>query len=335
MKYSIYILMILLSVCACKEHSTQQPEKNTKREALDSLSKYNSQEFQLNFEYPPHYKVWEDNLGGQAPVINVFPKEALEDRPFGIHEDFKNAYIAFLPEGYGVDAPAGTQRSLKKFGNPLPLSFEVDEKSSVVYLLNNGEVWGFYLRFARPPETWSKYGGIFIRYKVLDFEAKCKTSEDKEISVGQCDPLGEDRILYFGEVDTKSKRELEGILRSLWFSRENSNRKKITELIRVEMPVRGKTIESPLQIKGKARGNWFFEATAPIELLDGDFHSLGKSYIEVAEADWMTEDFVAFQGELDFKKPKTKNGYLLFKKNNASEKPELDRIHRMPVKFQD
>lgn len=335
MKYTLYLFLILLSFSSCKEKSgeDEKTEKTESSDTINSVKQFTSENFQLELEYPENYEISEDSLAAQTPIINVFRKNNPGEPPFGIHEDFENAYISFLPEGYGVDGPSGTQKSVKDFGNPLSLSFEIDEKKSRVYLLNNDEVWGFHLRFATPPEGWSEYGGIFIRYKVRDFEARCQSSGDKEKPIEECDPLAGDKILYFGEVDEKPKKEINEILRSLWFSRENYDRKKISDLIRIEKPVEGETIDSPLQIKGKARGNWFFEATAPVELLDDSFQSLGTSYIEVVNADWMTEDFVNFRGSIDFKKPDTKNGYLLLKKSNASGKPELDRILRIPVKF--
>ncbi len=335
MKYTLYILLILFSFSSFKEKSEKESKtRKTKSSAVKKSSKqYHSADFQLVFEYPVNYEVREDSLAGQTPVINVSRKNNPGVPPYGIHEDFENTYISFLPDGFGVDGPAGTQKSVEEFGNPLPFSFEVDEKESRVYLLNNGEVWGFYLRFSTLPESWSEFGGIFIRYKVWDFEARCKSSADEEIPIEECDPLTGDKILYFGEVDGKSKKEIDEILKSLWFSLENYDRKEISDLIRIDKPVKGKTIESPLQITGEARGNWFFEATAPVELLDGNFQSLGISYIEVLNADWMTEDFVDFRGSIDFIKPDTKNGYLLLKKSNASGKPELDQILRIPVKF--
>ncbi|WP_157893283.1 Gmad2 immunoglobulin-like domain-containing protein [Salegentibacter sediminis] len=335
MKYTYYILLVLLIFSSCKEKSEKEPETEKTETTPDgeSLKNYSSPDFQLRFEYPDNYKVIEDSLPGKAPVINVFRKNNPGEPPFVIHEDFGNAYISFLPRGYGVDGPSGVQKSLEEFGNPLPLSFEIDKQKSRVYLLNNGELWGLYLRFATPPETWSEYGGIFVRYKVRDFEARCKSSANKEIPMEECDPLGGDEILYFGKVEEKSKQEIDGIIKSLWFSRDNYDRKEISDLIKIELAVRGKTIESPLEIKGEARGNWFFEATAPVELLDGNFRSLGRSYIEVVGSNWMTEEFVAFKGSIDFKKPDTENGYLLLKNGNASGKPELDRILRIPVKF--
>lgn len=335
MKYTIYILVVFLSFLSCKEKPDKELKTRENRSSAvkKSSKQYNSKDFQLVFEFPENYEVREDSLAGKAPVINVFRKNNTGTPPFGIHEGFENAYISFLPRGFGVDGPSGIQKKMEEFSNPLPLSFGIDKQKSRVYLLNNGEVWGFYLRFATPPETWSEYGGIFVRYKVRDFEARCKTSENKETPMEECDPLGGDEILYFGKVEEKSKQEIGEIIKSLWFSRDDYDRKEISDLIKIELPVRGKTIESPLEIKGEARGNWFFEATAPVELLDGNFQSLGRNYIEVVGSEWMTEEFVAFKGSIDFKKPDTENGYLLLKNGNASGKPELDRILRIPIKF--
>ncbi|HEY9184886.1 MAG TPA: Gmad2 immunoglobulin-like domain-containing protein [Salegentibacter sp.] len=336
MKYTLYILVVFLSFLSCKEKTEKESQttRDTKSSAVKRSSKpYSSKDFQLVFKFPENYEVREDSLAGQTPVINVFRKNNTGTPPYGIHEDFENAYISFLPQGYGVDGPTGAQKSIEEFGNPLPISFTIDKRKSRVYLLNNGDVWGFYLRFETPLESWTEYGGIFIRYKVRDFTARCISSGNKEKPMEECDPMGSDRIKYLGEVDAKSKKEINQILKSLWFSRKNYDRKEISNLIRIEKPASGKTIASPLQIKGEARGSWFFEATAPVELLDGNFQFLGRSYIEVVNSDWMTEDFVSFEGSIDFKKSDTENGFLLFRKNNASGKPELDRTLRIPVKF--
>ena len=335
MKYIIYLFLILLSFSSCKEKQGEEreAEKNKTLDTLESHNQFVSEKFQLVLEYPENFEISEDSLPGKAPLINVFRKGNKDKPPFGIHEDLENAYISFLPKGFGVDGPSSTQKSVEEFGNPLPLSFEINENKSRVYLMNNGEVWGFYIRFTTPPESWGEFGGIFISYTVRDFKARCKNSRDEEKPMEQCDPMAGDEVLYFGEVDKKSKKEIDKILESLWFKPIDYERKKISDLIDLKSPVSGKTVKSPLEITGKARGQWFFEATAPVELLDGNFQSLGKSYIEVVNADWMTEEFVPFQGSLEFKKPGTKNGYLLLKKSNASGKPELDQRLRIPVKF--
>src|SRR6056297_2808827 len=42
------------------------------------------------------------------------------------------------------------------------------------------------------------------------------------------------------------------------------------DIIRVSNPVKNKVISSPLKIKGAARGGWYFEASFPIKLIDGN-----------------------------------------------------------------
>ncbi len=111
-----------------------------------------------------------------------------------------------------------------------------------------------------------------------------------------------------------------------------SKQKEISNLIKVENPLPNMEVTSPLKVKGEARGYWYFEADAPIVLLDKDGKKLAESYIK-ATGDWMTEDFVDFSGTIDFDAPDDERGYLVFKRANPSDKPENDREYRIPVLF--
>lgn len=104
-------------------------------------------------------------------------------------------------------------------------------------------------------------------------------------------------------------------------------------LIRVENPAANGFVASPLVIRGEARGNWFFEATFPIELLDGEGKAIAGHYAE-AQGDWMTADFVPFEAVLNFEKPATQTGTLVLKKSNPSGLPEHDDELRIPVAFE-
>jgi hypothetical protein len=105
-----------------------------------------------------------------------------------------------------------------------------------------------------------------------------------------------------------------------------------TDLIRVSSPTPGSTVSRPLLVYGEARGYWFFEATAPVELLDSNGKVIGNSYI-TASGDWMTENFVPFTGEIPFMNPGTGSGTLIIHKSNASGLPEHDDSVSIPVKF--
>jgi len=103
-------------------------------------------------------------------------------------------------------------------------------------------------------------------------------------------------------------------------------------LIQVENIVRGQLVQSPVVLKGKARGYWYFEASFPIRIYDGNGDELGVT-IAQAQEEWMTENFVPFEATLQFKTPKTKQGFLVLEKDNPSGLPENADELRIPITF--
>lgn len=103
-------------------------------------------------------------------------------------------------------------------------------------------------------------------------------------------------------------------------------------VIRVTSPVSNALIKSALTITGQARGYWFFEASAPVYLLDANGKVVATSYIQ-AEGEWMTENFVPFRGTIQFATPETTTGTLLFENDNPSGLAENRREFRVPVRF--
>ncbi len=86
--------------------------------------------------------------------------------------------------------------------------------------------------------------------------------------------------------------------------------------------------ESPLTISGKAPGNWFFEASAPVTITDWDGLIIAEGYV-TAQGDWMTTDYVPFSGTIEFTKPECeaeycKRGSFIFKKDNPSGEAVFD-----------
>ena len=111
------------------------------------------------------------------------------------------------------------------------------------------------------------------------------------------------------------------------------------DLIKVTSPVPLGVVQSPLTLSGQARGNWFFEASAPVSLVDWDGKIIAEGVI-TAEGEWMTTDFVPFKAELTFVSPYTpgdqdfmKRGTLIFKKDNPSGMPENDDALEIPIQF--
>lgn len=107
------------------------------------------------------------------------------------------------------------------------------------------------------------------------------------------------------------------------------------DLIRITSPQPNDTIQSPLLIKGEARGVWFFEASFPILLTDGDGTIVAEGFA-TAKGEWMTKEFVPFEATLTFTNPQNmkSSGSLILKKDNPSGLPEHDDNLQIPVWFE-
>lgn len=103
-------------------------------------------------------------------------------------------------------------------------------------------------------------------------------------------------------------------------------------MIRVTAPVPDQKVESPLKVTGEARGNWYFEASFPLRLIDGNGKELGSVPAQ-AKGEWMTSEFVPFEAVLNFERPTTENGVLILEKDNPSGLAENAAEIRVPVKF--
>lgn len=106
----------------------------------------------------------------------------------------------------------------------------------------------------------------------------------------------------------------------------------VEDLIKIFQPRPNDFIKSPLEIKGEARGYWFFEASFPVQLLDANGKELGTT-IAQAKGDWMTENFVPFEAVLEFQTPTTEKGTLILEKDNPSGLPEYEDELKIPVLF--
>lgn len=103
-----------------------------------------------------------------------------------------------------------------------------------------------------------------------------------------------------------------------------------SDLIRVNSPRPNQTIQSPLVIEGEARGNWFFEASFPVQLIDENGEIVAQSNAQ-AQSDWMTDNFVSFKAKLDFPLSLSGKGTLILKKDNPSGLAQYDEEIKIPV----
>ncbi|EKD99817.1 MAG: hypothetical protein ACD_22C00171G0013 [uncultured bacterium] len=97
-------------------------------------------------------------------------------------------------------------------------------------------------------------------------------------------------------------------------------------------PKPNEIITSPLTIKGKAVGTWYFEGDFPISILDSDNNIVFQTYVS-AKGDWMVTDFVEFERTFEFTTPASDTGTLVLTKDNPSDMRELDDEVRIPIRF--
>lgn len=118
------------------------------------------------------------------------------------------------------------------------------------------------------------------------------------------------------------------------FTEDVGNRVDKQGYIQVDEPTPNQTITSPVALRGKARGMWFFEAEFPVKLTGADGATLASG-IARADGEWMTEDFVPFEVTLSFTAPRSgSKGRLILSKSNPSGLPANDDQLVIPVKLQ-
>jgi len=120
------------------------------------------------------------------------------------------------------------------------------------------------------------------------------------------------------------------------FTENIGNELEKANIIRLDSPRPNQIIQSPLLIKGQARGNWFFEASFPVFLVNWDGLIIAQG-IAQAKSDWMTTDFVPFEATIAFVVDKdvySTRGSLILKKDNPSGLPEHDDAMEIPIVFQ-
>ncbi len=108
------------------------------------------------------------------------------------------------------------------------------------------------------------------------------------------------------------------------------------DLIIIDTPTPNQEVTSAITISGKARGNWFFEASFPIVVVNWDGLIIGQG-IATAQDEWMTTEFVPFLAVVSYALPPDtpyNRGALILKKDNPSGLPEHDDSREIPITFE-
>lgn len=113
---------------------------------------------------------------------------------------------------------------------------------------------------------------------------------------------------------------------------QSSSSSMMSADITVAQPQPNTQVSSPLTVTGAARGTWYFEASFPVRLLDGNGNEIAVVPAQ-AQGDWMTTDFVPFIATLTFSPPSTATGTLVLEKDNPSGEPQNAASVSIPVTF--
>lgn len=157
---------------------------------------------------------------------------------------------------------------------------------------------------------------VFVFFFIDDQQNQAVTSFDECVAAGY--PILESYPEQCRTPDGKS------------FTRGIGNELEKTDLVRIAEPRPNTSVSGSVQIRGEARGPWFFEASFPVKLLN-DQNEVIASSIATAEGEWMTEEFVPFTSELSVPESATGKGTLVLEKDNPSGLPENADELRIPV----
>lgn len=113
---------------------------------------------------------------------------------------------------------------------------------------------------------------------------------------------------------------------------EATTTKDISYLIQVATPTPAMVATNPMEISGKARGFWFFEASFPAKIVDASGAELAAFSIETTD-DWMTEEFVNFSVTVPFATSTTATGTLILHNSNPSGEAKYDEELLIPIQF--
>ncbi len=181
---------------------------------------YSSKEYQFSLTHPPGWKVEEFTFGGEQKIVNILPEKYLNEveLPITVHTDAGISFVGIYPDGYGTELPMGNSRDMRN-DEIDAFNFQVNAEKSEVFLLESGQIWGFFIVPSSLPGSWDEYGFIFAQVRVNDFRMECYDQETgRKIGMRECDPMMGDIIKRFGIVDSAERQKINTIMREFAFN---------------------------------------------------------------------------------------------------------------------
>lgn len=99
--------------------------------------------------------------------------------------------------------------------------------------------------------------------------------------------------------------------------------------VEVTSPENDESPTSPFTVEGRVPGNWSFEASFPIELVDQEGNRLAMAVAQL-DGDWMTEELVPFSAVIELT-DYSGTATLILHKDNPSGLPENDDTVQVPI----
>jgi len=107
-----------------------------------------------------------------------------------------------------------------------------------------------------------------------------------------------------------------------------ASQKSVT--VKIYTPGINDTLVSPVIVMGEVPGNWSFEASFPIKILDAKGNVVAKASAQLL-GEWMTTRLVPFSAKLIYTMAASGNGVLLLQKDNPSGLPENNDTVSIPI----
>ena len=106
-----------------------------------------------------------------------------------------------------------------------------------------------------------------------------------------------------------------------------------SENVRVSSPLPSAIVGKTFRVAGEARGPWYFEANLPLLVKDVNGSTVGNGSA-TAQGEWMTTDFVPFEGKITVDVLFSGPAKLVIMKDNPSGLPENNDSVEFPIVVQ-
>ena len=107
----------------------------------------------------------------------------------------------------------------------------------------------------------------------------------------------------------------------------------LSSKVSVTFPKKDQVVQKKFTVIGKAPGNWFFEASAPVLVKDKDGTKIAQTTAQV-QGDWMTIELVDFTADINIVSGYSGPATLVLLKDNPSGLPEHDDSVEIPIVIQ-